>query len=407
MARAAGPRERNTAKTRLRVGSRTDVGRVRPHNEDSLLVEPPVFVVADGVGGSEAGEIASNIAVRTMSERAPKIADTKALGEAVEIANQAILEAVERGEGRWGMGTTMTAAVIDGDRMAVAQVGDSRAYRMRAGHLEQLTHDHSLVAAMVESGQITEHEALAHPSRSIITRALGSDPEMFADLYEFEMLPGDRVLMCSDGLCGILYKEDIENILLDSPHPQKAADRLVEAANLAGGTDNITVIVIDIVSTGTAARPASATEQRERAEESSNKKRRRLGIIVFCVVAVALVGCAIAGFTMYVRGSAYLIEQDGRVAVYSGRIDSFMGIGYSEFQYLTDIEVDDLSPLTAERLADGVQFDSMDEAIQTLNSYAQQATSANASQESSDDADTNDTTSEDVEVQSDDTAGDQ
>ncbi len=378
-------REKRKIESRIKVGSRTDVGLVRHHNEDSMIVALPLLAVADGVGGREAGEVASKIAVDFLAEHAPETPDAKALGEAVEGANAEIIEAAERGDGKLGMGTTVTAVVTDGEKMVIAQVGDSRAYRFRDGRLEQLTHDHSLVAAMVESGQLTEREALSHPSRSIITRALGSDHDMFADLYEFDMEPGDRLLLCSDGLCGVLYEEDIENILFDNPDPQRAVDRLVEAAIQAGGPDNITVIVADETSGNARNRIGSGSSKKDGSSSSRRRvRRRRIGIVVFCMMLVLLVAGAINGFLYYVNNSAYLIDQDGKVAVYSGRIEKFMGMDFSEFMYTTDIEVDDLPQITATRLAEGIQFDSIDEAYATLNSYAQQVADSETSEESGD-----------------------
>lgn len=360
-------RDSKKANPFLRVGARTDTGRVREHNEDSMLVNSPVLVVADGVGGREAGEVASKIAVDTLDAESPRTPDAKLLGRAVEMANNAIIQAIQDGTGRSGMGTTVTAAVVGQHTMAVAQVGDSRAYRLRSGKLEQLTQDHSLVAAMVQSGQITAHEAMTHPKRSIITRALGSDIDAYPDLYEFEVLPGDRFLLCSDGLCGVLYEEDIENILLDTPDPQIAADVLVNAANQVGGPDNITVIVADV-----AGSTKKLIKNTARTAKKRGRSKKRLSVIVFCSVAAVLIACAIGGFFLFVKNSAYLIAEDGRVALYSGRLESFMGMNFSWYEETSDIEVEDLPALTAQRLEDGIQFDSMDQARDALSDYEQQ-----------------------------------
>ena len=157
-------------------GSRTDVGCVREHNEDSLAVAPPLYVVCDGMGGHAAGEVASEIAVDVICDRAPAHPDASALGQAVEEANLAIIRAAREGVGRAGMGCTCTAAMLEKDKLVIAQVGDSRAYLLHKGQMQQLTRDHSLVADLIEAGQITEAEARVHPQRSLITRALGSDP---------------------------------------------------------------------------------------------------------------------------------------------------------------------------------------------------------------------------------------
>lgn len=225
--------------------ARSDVGSVREHNEDSYLVKTPLFVVADGMGGHEAGEVASNIAVTTMEAHAPKSTSPEALAAAVIKANEAVLRGAQDGTGKPGMGTTLTAAFVFEDEATIAQVGDSRAYLLHDGQLQRITRDHSLVADLIEQGRLTEAEARFHPQRSVITRALGSDPHMQPDLYTLHVEEGDRLLLCSDGLCSMISDEDIEEILLDNPAPAHACDALVEEAIIAGGLDNVTVIVID------------------------------------------------------------------------------------------------------------------------------------------------------------------
>ena len=343
----------------ITVGARTDVGQVRAQNEDSMLVKLPLLVVADGIGGQDSGEVASQIAIETMEIEAPVSADAEQLGAAVIRANEAVIRGVEEGRGRAGMGTTMTAAYIEHSTLAIAQVGDSRAYRLRAGEIEQLTHDHSLIAAMVDSGQITEEEARNHPSRSIITRALGSDPDMQPDLFQFDLRDGDRIILCSDGLSGMIPDDHIKLIMDEYPDAQEAADALVAAANAAGGMDNITVIVANI-------------DRVSPAEEVKMKRSRRASAIIFSAIAVILVVAAIAGFTFFINSSAYLIAQDGVVAVYKGRIDNTSGMAKSELQYTSDVKVDKLPTVTQEKLAEGVQFSSLDEAEKTLESYRTQ-----------------------------------
>ena len=157
-------------------GSCTDVGCVRPQNEDSLVVAPPLFAVADGMGGHAAGEVASEIAVQVLADRAPQHADAVALGNAVVAANHTIIRAAREGRGKEGMGTTCTAALLEGERLVIAQVGDSRAYLLHQGRLQQITRDHSLMADLIEAGELTAEEARVHPKRSVITRALGKRP---------------------------------------------------------------------------------------------------------------------------------------------------------------------------------------------------------------------------------------
>ena len=175
-------------------GSRTDVGLIRDHNEDSLTVAPPVFAVADGMGGHAAGEVASEIAIQTLVENAPDTADGDTLARAVVEANRAVIRAAVDGRGKQGMGTTMTAAVLDGVRLVVAQVGDSRAYLLHRGNLQRITRDHSLVADMVEAGEITEEQARGIPSAASSPERLGSDPRTLPDIYEMTLEGGDRLL---------------------------------------------------------------------------------------------------------------------------------------------------------------------------------------------------------------------
>ena len=233
-------------KVQTPFGSRTDVGCVRDHNEDSLVVAPPLYVVCDGMGGHAAGEVASEIAVDVIARSAPEHADASALGQAVEEANLAIIKAAREGMGRAGMGCTCTAAILEKERLVIAQVGDSRAYLLHHGKLQQLTRDHSLVADLIEAGQITEAEARVHPQRSVITRALGSDPRTQPDLFEINVEAGDRLLLCSDGLSTMLEDPEIEKILASASDPQRCAAQLVNEANGLGGYDNVTVIVVDV-----------------------------------------------------------------------------------------------------------------------------------------------------------------
>ena len=218
---------RSTQRTRrgavTTFGSRTDVGCVRDHNEDSLVVAPPLFAVADGMGGHAAGEVASEIAVNVLAELAPKDLDGAALEHAVEEANHEIIRAARDGRGREGMGTTLTACMLENERLVIAQVGDSRAYLLHHGKLQQLTRDHSLMADMIEAGQLTPEEARHHPQRSVITRALGSDPNTRPDMYEINVETGDRLLVCSDGLSSMIEDEQIEAVMRALPCTREPA----------------------------------------------------------------------------------------------------------------------------------------------------------------------------------------
>ena len=232
---------KNTAGQDISFGSRTDIGYVRDHNEDSLIIIPPLFAVADGMGGHEAGEIASEITVNTLAELAPSHLDAEGLTAAVEAANYNVMKAPRQGIGRDGMGTTLTAAMLEGERLLIAQVGDSRAYLLHKGHLQQITRDHSLMADLIEAGQITPEEARVHPDRSVITRAIGSDIHMRPDIYELNVDAGDRILLCSDGLSNVMADQEM---LFEVAHGVRKSDccqRLLRIAKNRGAPDNVTV----------------------------------------------------------------------------------------------------------------------------------------------------------------------
>lgn len=340
-------------------GSRTEIGNVREHNEDSLTVLPPLFAVADGMGGHEAGEVASEITINTLNDLAPQSADAEALARAVVAANLNVIKAPSQGVGREGMGTTLTAAILEKERLVIAQVGDSRAYLLHNGSLQQLTRDHSLMADMIEAGQLTEAEARVHPNRSVITRAIGSDPHMQPDLYELNVETGDRLLLCSDGICGMIEDHEIVSIMRQAPSAQSCADQLVEAALAAGGFDNATAVVVDVEG-------FKAVREKKQARKS---KALAIGVIVCLLAALA---CAVFAGYYYVNNSAYLIEQDGKVAVYRGLNEELFGIPLSNLEYTSGVEVDKLNPGVANRIKEGMAVGSLEEANNLITTYQQE-----------------------------------
>jgi PPM family protein phosphatase len=228
----------------IEQAGRTDVGRQRSANEDSLVVNPPLFAVADGMGGAKAGEVASAVAVEAVEGATDSGEPTEAqLANIVRQANRRIYDLAVADESRRGMGTTLTMAKLHGDEVSLAHVGDSRAYRLRDGRLEQLTRDHSLVAELERSGQITAEAAEHHPQRSIITRALGPEPDVEVDTYTMAGREGDLFLICSDGLTSMVSDDEVGSILRAAGSLEEAAEELVRAANQSGGKDNITVIL--------------------------------------------------------------------------------------------------------------------------------------------------------------------
>jgi serine/threonine protein phosphatase PrpC len=327
---------------------RSDTGRQRNANEDSLFTRPPVFVVADGMGGAQAGEVASKAAAESFDRELPQAPPERLLRETIEAANRTIHEHARSDPNLAGMGTTITAAIVDpeAEEVAIGHVGDSRAYRLRGGKLERLTRDHSLVEEMRRKGQLTDAQAEDHPQRSIITRALGPEPEVEVDLQTVPAQAGDVFLLCSDGLTTMLDDEQIARILGRATSIPAAVRALVDEANRAGGRDNITVVAFaledaaapakgnpedaTLIGTGAAEAGLTATEVRRRAaaeaarqrrEElaSAKPRRRRLRTAAKVLVAVVVVG-AIAFGAWYGNRQVWFLGTDaaGRVALYRG-----------------------------------------------------------------------------------------
>ena len=343
--------------TQLMWGARSDVGCVRPHNEDSYLVQSPLFCVCDGMGGHAAGEVASSIAVETIAKTAPQSADAARLAAAVEAANAAVIEAALNGLGKPGMGCTATCAYIENDTLAIAHVGDSRAYLLHEGTLIRVTRDHSYVEELVDAGEITADEARVHPNRSVITRALGSDPAMYADHFTLHIEEGDRLILCSDGLSSMIPDSDIENIATQSSTAQICVDTLVDAALAAGGHDNVTVVVVDLVDDGVM-------------REAQRVRRRNvtIGVVLGLVLVLAAAIWAYTGVT----GSYYLGTYQGNVAVWRGLPGKPLGLKLHWLESETSIKLSDLPEDTQNRLKAGIPQTSVDDAQDTISKYRHQ-----------------------------------
>ena len=338
-------------------GARSDVGLVRGHNEDSFLLRTPLFVVSDGMGGHAAGEVASSIAVETIGERAPGTADDVLLGAAVEAANANVIKAAEEGVGKPGMGCTATAVLIEKNHMAVAHVGDSRAYVLHHGTLVRITHDHSYVEELVDAGEITADEARTHPSRSIITRALGSDPDMYADHFSLEVNDGDRIILCSDGLSSMISDSEIESLSVSSATPQQAADNLVAAALTAGGADNVTVVVVDVVDDGLA---------------DAARKRLAKRVAAFSGVIVSMLLIATLITVSFIRGEWYLGINGDTVGLYRGVQGSVLGVSTSELVGTSAVRVSDLPVALQDQLEQGIRVSNEQAGRDAIASYHQQ-----------------------------------
>lgn len=266
---------------RLEHAAESDRGLLRPHNEDAHAEHPELglFVVADGMGGHEAGEVASRIVVDHVSEA---IRGGAELSDAASGAHRAVMKAVRAGSGHEGMGATLVAALVDGDRFRVAWAGDSRAY-LFGGALHRITRDHSVVQELVDMGALTEREARNHPDRSLITRAMGMPEaeEMPVDLTQGRLRPAEMLLLCTDGLTEEVEEPEIERILTEAPDVASAAARLVEAALDAGGRDNVTVVLI---------RTEGAPERRSRATRLLLAAAAGLGAALVVGTALSLAG---------------------------------------------------------------------------------------------------------------------
>lgn len=369
----------------------SDVGRVRKANEDSYYVRSPLFVVADGMGGAQAGEVASGLAVDAFKEPLDESADPEPrMAEAVRRANLAIHEKSNSGDEFQGMGTTITALLLGDDELTIAHVGDSRAYRVRGGELTRLTRDHSLVGEMVRRGAITEAEAEVHPQRSILTRALGPEDDVEIDTLSYAVKPGDVYLICSDGLTGMVDEATIAREMESGKPAKEIADTLIRNANENGGVDNITVVCFKVdgagakqgtpdpvesrsddtivaaavvpdppmaeapvaapaplpqtaaAGGGNGAGPSEAHSRQEfeRRRASSKRSRRWVGAVIISVVLLIGIGGAIVGsLNVYFIGG----NDQGLVTVYRGLpYDLPLGVQLYTRDYVTGTPVSEL-----------------------------------------------------------------
>ena len=234
--------------TVAQLGYGTDTGKKRRRNEDDYVVEPPLFAIADGMGGAQAGELASSLAAGAVREdEGAEGSGERRVTEIIQEANRRVYQRSSQDAAASGMGTTMTVALVGDGSVVFGHVGDSRAYLIRDGRLEQLTEDHSLVAELVRSGKLSPEEAETHPQRSVITRALGTDPDVDVDSFSIETVPGDLFMLCSDGLTSMVEDDVIlQTIEKNRDNLQAAAKALIRAANKGGGEDNITVVFFEI-----------------------------------------------------------------------------------------------------------------------------------------------------------------
>jgi serine/threonine protein phosphatase PrpC len=336
----------------IRSAFLTDVGRVRERNEDACFAGDHVFAVADGLGGHRAGEVASDLAlgpVRALDELEPKDAAGK-VADAVRQGNLAVHEHAQQDEELRGMGTTMTAVVISGDTAYIAHVGDSRCYLVRGDAITQLSRDHTLVARMVSEGRLTPEQAEAHPQRSVLTRALGAERDVDVDESRITLTDGDRLVICSDGLTGMLSDEEIRAHTSGGADLEEICQGLVDDANDRGGVDNISVVLVDV-----AGEPGVAHEPVVERVRATRPRRFpvRLAIWVLILLVLALGGWI--GVRAWTNRSFYVGVNGETVTIYRGLPVSFAGIHLSHVEEPTTMKVADVAPYFLPRLRDGIR----------------------------------------------------
>jgi serine/threonine protein phosphatase PrpC len=368
---------------RFAYGERTDVGRGRPENEDSHLVDPEdgLYAVADGMGGHRAGEVASATAIDALKTA---YLGGQRLDEAVVAANVAVFAKAAEDVALRGMGTTLTAIALRDSTALLGHVGDSRAYLMRDGAVAQVTEDHSLVEQLVREGRLSPEEAQNHPQRAIITRALGVDPDVQVDTYRIDLKPGDRLLICSDGLTNMLSDDTIAQTLRRHIDPQQAADTLVDMANQAGGDDNITVILVDALSdssegvaptTTAEPEPESALEDADGplpAEEPTARRGAR-GLragLLWGLPILAVIGIAVGAIGWYARRTYYVGLSGDRVTLFKGVPGGLLG-WEPTIDRQSDLTAADLTPADRADLEGGHRFASRSDANQFLERLQQ------------------------------------
>ena len=391
------------------VAAKSDVGRVRQGNEDSYLVQEPLFAVADGMGGHLGGEIASATTVETITRAAQEEAphDTARLAAMVRQANSAVWEKAQGDPELRGMGTTCTLVLLDGEELHIAHVGDSRAYLLRGGELTQVTEDHTLVNRMVKEGRLKPEEADRHPQRSIITRALGVDAEVEVDELTLGVEEGDRFLLCSDGLTSMIDFTTLGDTLRTQPSGQDAVDRLIDLANEAGGEDNITVVLVDIAADDAvpSTAPAPTTETptptpRESTDpdvapvppavdtgvhrmdavpaavtpeaRSHSRFPRRLA---FALLFLLLVGGGIYAATRYTLSNSYFVgtDEDGVITIYRGIPEEVAGISLKESEERTDVSLTDLPDFLQGDVEEGIKAESLEDARTKVQNLEERA----------------------------------
>jgi PPM family protein phosphatase len=362
---------------RVEAGVATDIGKVREGNEDSYLVRSPLFAVADGMGGHRGGEVASHLALEVIEGLAASGKGT--LADQVREANRRVFDRSLTDRKVTGMGTTLTAARVGSGTATLAHVGDSRAYLLRAGAFRQLTEDHTLVARMIKTGEITSAEAEVHPHRNVLTRALGTEPDVTVDEQQVPLMDGDRLVLCSDGLTGMVTEEQMQAILEATDSPQQAADRLVKAANRAGGIDNITVVVLQIHGDAGAVDAAGSAGVVGPIQASAAARRFFKRAVVWVPIVVVVLAGGIFSARAYLDRQWYVGVAQEHVAVFQGIPASPAGLHLSHVVFESNIASRDAAaiPLYA-KIGDGIAAQGRDDAFAIVDQIRKDVAGAQA-----------------------------
>ena len=382
---------------RLTWGGATDQGRIRANNQDAMYADSGLFVVADGMGGHQGGEVAANLAVRTLTnaERSDREQLREAVAEANRVVHQTALEEAEL----HGMGTTLTTLAVSQEanthQFVILNVGDSRVYRHRDGQLEQLTEDHSYVAELVRRGELDDEAAQAHPYRNMLTRAIGVHAEVEIDEWLLEPVSGDRFMLCSDGLTNELADLEIAEQLGFDKDPSTTAKALVGLANKRGGRDNSTVLIVDVqvevidpdeppLSSGTSESQGRISSSPDEAntpigdsenfsnqlEQKSNTKKRswlsdrvhvKLGAVIISLVLLFSSAAMVTAIGLYARSSYHVGIVANHVVIQKGRIGGLLWFEPT-LEHWTDIQTVQLAEQDRQRLANGEQMLDLDNA---------------------------------------------
>lgn len=389
----------------FRYLAHSEIGLVRKNNQDSGYVSPTMLMVADGMGGAAAGDLASAVAIKELQASDGDFRGKDMLelvAGAISRANDQIADLVRADPSLDGMGTTVCGVLFDGERCALANIGDSRGYLLRGGEMKRITRDHSWVQTLVDDGRISEAEALVHPHRSLILRVLNGHPTNTPDLDWLDVEPGDRLLFCSDGLCGLVTDADIAGVL-GGEDPEQVLQRLVAMAHHEGGLDNITIILADVVdgdpagepqvlgaaadldldagaedtavlrtddATDTTPRPdPGAADRAERLRYSPTERRRASGwvklVLVVLLPLLVLAGGAY-GWYSYIQTKLFVGAHEDAVAIFRGVPDKPLGIPLSTVLEVQQTKIGDLPPFYRERVLNTISVPDLDQARQTV-----------------------------------------